>query len=174
MENNQKEKKYETRRFFIYCHLVIGIVALFVELINNFRGLKLVLYSKEFEKNFIVKKYYYVKDITYRSSTSSCVYGFLEADTRYNKNNTRVFLMDQSSIGGNLKKNEKGEEYLEVWYCPKLDYVVSFANEIRTKPIFYDEFLSYALIIIWIIPEIWYLIILRKREKRALLKNKLI
>lgn len=172
MENNKKEKKYVLRRFFMYCHLLIAILALLIEFANDFRGLKLVLYSKKFEENFIVKKYYYVKDIRYRKSTSSYVLGFLEGDTRYDKNNTRSFLMNEYDIGRNFRENEKGETYLEVWYCPKLDFVVSFANQIKSKPTFYDEFLFYALFIIWIIPEIWYLVILRRRERREKLLEK--
>ncbi|ATA68665.1 hypothetical protein CGC48_08515 [Capnocytophaga cynodegmi] len=172
MENNKKEKKYVLRRFFMYCHLFIAILALLVEFANDFRGLKLILYSRNFTDNFVVKKYYYVGNNSYRKSTSSYVYGFLEGDTKYNQNNTRSFLMNRYNIGRNFKEDEQGETFLEVWYCPKLDYVVSFANQIKSRPTFYDEFLSYTLFIIWIIPEIWYLVILRRRERREKLLEK--
>lgn len=166
MENSKKGKKYVLRRFFIYCHLAMSFAFLLGEIASGFQYISLYYYSLNFRENFVRKKFYYIKNVSLSTDTPQIitVYGFLEN----NIEKVNTFRLHKDDYWQNVEKDEQGRFWLEVWYCPKQDYIYS----IKSEHIFYEGLRNYLIFIIWIIPEIWYLIILRRREKRAKLLKK--
>lgn len=186
----KKKKKYETRRFFIYCHLFIGIAALLTDMASGFKLSLMGYHTLNFEENFVRKKFYYIDDESYSTkSTGYYLYGIMENDLpndfedpfavnielrderrkelkKKHKDIIKIFVTG-NRYGQFFEEDEKGRTYITVWYNPKLEKVYS----INYTGVETDFFYFYFLFIIWIIPEIWYLRILRKREKRALLQS---
>lgn len=191
MENNQKEKKY-ARRFFIYCHLVISTVGLLAEIGSGFKLFLMGYHTLNFEENFVRKKFYYIDNESYSTkSTGYYLFGIMENDLpndfedpfidpdnielrderqkelkKKHKDIIKIFVTGDG-FGQFFEKDEKGRTYITVWYNPKLEKVYS----INYTGVDTDPFLFHFLFTIWIIPEIWYLRILRKRERRALLES---
>lgn len=157
------------RKIFIYIHLVFAILSFLGEAFMNFRDTRKFIYSTtNFRAYFVKEKLYHLADYSATRSlggSTRAIDGFLKKDRK-----KRTIIIADDRVSDFLLKNENEEWYVNVWYCPKLDVVSVRYNDTEKK--YYNGLWSFLFFWIWIIPEIWYLIILRKREKRALLENK--
>lgn len=189
---NTNKKKYFTRSFFIHIHLFISLVIAIVETFSGFKNTLMAYHSLNFEENFLRKKFYYIDSYHRKREVIYSLEGFMEYDLpkdfkdpfeepenielrreRQKELNEKykdrlMSFRTGEDYGKYLEEDEKGRTYIKVWYNPKLKKVYS----INYTGVDTDPFLFHLLFTIWIIPEIWYLCILRKREKRALLENK--
>lgn len=189
---NTNEKKSSARCFLIYIHLFISFIIVIGESFNGFKNILMAYHSLNFEENFLKRKFYYIDDYHRKKEVIYSLEGFMEdslpkdfKDPFETPNNIELRRERQKELkekykdriisfrtredyGKYFEKDEKGRTYINVWYNPKLEKVYS----INYMGVDTDPFLFHFLFTIWIIPEIWYLRILRKRKKRALLENK--
>ncbi|GIM53333.1 hypothetical protein CAPN004_23620 [Capnocytophaga cynodegmi] len=158
------------------------------ESLSGFKNTLMAYHSLDFQKNFIRKKFYYIENTSYSTkSTASYLYGIIEDDLPndfefYSPDNVelrwklikkheeivKIFVVGDD-YGQFFEEDEQGRTYINVWYNPKVKEVYS----INHTGIDYNGLLWHLVFTIWIIPEIWYLVILRRRERREKLLEKI-
>ncbi|MFJ1378419.1 hypothetical protein ACILPE_05745 [Capnocytophaga canimorsus] len=184
-------KKYYLRRRIIYIHLFISFLTVLGESFSGFKNTLMAYHSLNFQKNFVRKKFYYIENKSYSTkSTAYYLYGIIEDDLPNDFEVTNDFFSPDNydlrkklvekyegilkifvagdRYGQFFEEDEQGRTYINVWYNPKVKEVYS----INHTGIDYNGLLWHLVFTIWIIPEIWYLVILRRREQREKLLEK--
>jgi len=155
------------KKILVIVFLVFSVSSFIAEIALNFRGIKMSYYSLNFEKNFVVKKFYYKYD--YPSTGNNMqggnvvIRGYLEGTEE-----EKSLVVSEKSFNKYRKLNDEKNIYYNVWYNKELS--VFFFKETAKSRFFFN---GLCLLIMWIlsVPTIIYLIKNKKTKKKAYEKD---
>jgi hypothetical protein len=143
------------RKIFCCILLFFGFLFFCVELFHHFKEFKLIYYNLNPEKYFESDKLYIYNIVNSQSS------GYSGFNSRYygvlanNKEKTNVYY-NSSFVERNLKTDLNGD-YLNVWYCEKLNETIIKKKSKLERKVYINGILIYILIFS-MIPCLIYLI----------------